>query len=90
LWRKYKKFDVSLPHKKYENMKQLIECVPNFSEGRNLEIIKQVTDVIEKSEGVKLLDVDPGYSTNRTVVTFVGTPDEVVETALQVIKKAQE
>ena len=71
-------------------MKQLIECVPNFSEGRNLEIIKQITDVIEKSEGVKLLDVDPGYSTNRTVVTFVGTPDEVVETAFQVIKKAQE
>jgi len=71
-------------------MKQLIECVPNFSEGRNLEVIKQITDVIEKSEGVKLLDVDPGYSTNRTVVTFVGTPDEVVETALKVIKKAQE
>jgi len=71
-------------------MKQLIECVPNFSEGRNLEIIKQITDLIEKSEGVMLLDVDPGYSTNRTVVTFVGTPDEVVETALQVIKKAQE
>jgi len=71
-------------------MKQLIECVPNFSEGRNLEIIKQITDVIEKSEGVKLLDVDPGYSTNRTVVTFVGTPNEVVETAFQVIKKAQE
>jgi len=71
-------------------MKQLIECVPNFSEGRNLEIIKQITDVIEKSEGVKLLDVDPGYSTNRTVVTFVGTPDKVVETAFQVIKKAQE
>jgi glutamate formiminotransferase/formiminotetrahydrofolate cyclodeaminase len=71
-------------------MKQLIECVPNFSEGRNLEIIKQITDVIEKLEGVKLLDVDPGYSTNRTVVTFVGTPDEVVEAAFQVIKKAQE
>jgi glutamate formiminotransferase/formiminotetrahydrofolate cyclodeaminase len=71
-------------------MKPLIECVPNFSEGRNLEIIKQITDVIEKSEGVKLLDVDPGYSTNRTVVTFVGTPNEVVETAFQVIKKAQE
>ena len=71
-------------------MKQLIECVPNFSEGRNLEIIKQITDVIEKSEGVKLLDVDPGFSTNRTVVTFVGTPNEVVETAVQVIKKAQE
>lgn len=71
-------------------MKQLIECVPNFSEGRNLEIIKQITDEIEKSEGVMLLDVDPGFSTNRTVVTFVGTPDEVVETAFKVIKKAQE
>jgi len=71
-------------------MKQLIECVPNFSEGRNLDIIKQITDVIEKSEGVKLLDVDPGYTTNRTVVTFVGAPDEVVDAAFQVIKKAQE
>lgn len=71
-------------------MKQLIECVPNFSEGRYLEIIKQITDEIEKSEGVMLLDVDPGFSTNRTVVTFVGTPDEVVETAFKVIKKAQE
>jgi len=71
-------------------MKQLIECVPNFSEGRNLEIIKRITEVIEKSEGVKLLDVDPGYSTNRTVVTFVGTPNEVVEVAFRVIQKAQE
>ena len=71
-------------------MKQLIECVPNFSEGRNLEILKQITDVIRTSEGVKLLDVDPGVSTNRTVVTFVGTPNEVVETAFLVIKKAQE
>ena len=48
-------------------MKQLIECVPNFSEGRNLDLIKQITDEIEKSEGVKLLDVDPGFTTNRTV-----------------------
>ena len=79
-----------MPCKNYADMKQLIECVPNFSEGRNLEIIKQITDVIEKSEGVKLLDVDPGYSTNRTVVTFVGTPNEVVAVAFQVIKKAQE
>jgi len=71
-------------------MKQLIECVPNFSEGRNLEIIKQITNVIEQIEGVKLLDVDPGYSTNRTVVTFVGTPEDVVNAAFQVIKKAQE
>ena len=71
-------------------MKQLIECVPNFSEGRNMEIIHQITAEIEKMEGVKLLDVDPGFSTNRTVVTFVGTPDEVVETAVKVIAKAQE
>ncbi len=71
-------------------MKQLIECVPNFSEGRNLQIIKQITDEIEKVKGVKLLDVDPGESTNRTVVTFVGTPDEVCEAAFQAVKKAAE
>ncbi len=71
-------------------MKQLIECVPNFSEGRNPEVIKQITTVVEKMEGVTLLDVDPGFSTNRTVVTFVGTPENVVEAAFQVIKKAQE
>ena len=71
-------------------MKQLIECVPNFSEGRNLDLIKQITDEIEKSEGVKLLDVDPGFTTNRTVVTFVGTPDEVVATAFKAIAKAKE
>ncbi len=71
-------------------MKQLIECVPNFSEGRNPEVIKEITTVLEKMDGVTLLDVDPGFSTNRTVVTFVGTPDEVIEAAFQVIKKAQE
>ncbi|MCL2416446.1 MAG: glutamate formimidoyltransferase [Bacteroidales bacterium] len=71
-------------------MKKLIECVPNFSEGRNMDVMKQITDEIEKIEGVKLLDVDPGYATNRTVVTFVGTPDEVVEAAFQAIKKASE
>ena len=60
-------------------MKKLIECVPNFSEGRDMVVIKQITDEIEKIDGVKLLDVDPGFSTNRTVVTFVGTPEEVVE-----------
>lgn len=69
-------------------MKQLIECVPNFSEGCNSAIIKQVTDEIEKIEGVKLLDVDPGKATNRTVVTFVGPPDAVIEAAFQAIKKA--
>jgi glutamate formiminotransferase/formiminotetrahydrofolate cyclodeaminase len=71
-------------------MQQLIECVPNFSEGQNLELIKQITDVIEKLEGVKLLDVDSGYSTNRTVVTFVGEPNAVVAAAFQAIRKAQE
>ncbi len=71
-------------------MRQLIECVPNFSEGRDITIIKQITDEIEKIEGVKLLDVDPGAATNRTVVTFVGTPDEVVEAAFVAVKKAAE
>lgn len=71
-------------------MKKLIECVPNFSEGRDMAVMKQITDEIEKVDGVKLLDVDPGFSTNRTVVTFVGTPDEVIEAAFQAVKKAQE
>ncbi len=71
-------------------MKKLIECVPNFSEGRDMGIIKHITDEIEKVEGVKLLDVDPGAATNRTVVTLVGTPDEVVEAAFRAVKKAAE
>lgn len=71
-------------------MKQLIECVPNFSEGRNMDIIKQIAGVIESSEGVKLLDVDPGATTNRTVVTFVGSPDDVLNAAVKAISKAQE
>ncbi|MBL6943765.1 MAG: glutamate formimidoyltransferase [Bacteroidales bacterium] len=71
-------------------MRQLIECVPNFSEGRDMSVIKQITDEIEKIEGVKLLDVDPGAATNRTVVTFVGTPDEVIEAAFIAVKKAAE
>ncbi len=71
-------------------MKQLIECVPNFSEGRDMNKIKEITDVIEAVEGVKLLDVDPGKATNRTVVTFVGSPDVVIEAAFQAIKKATE
>lgn len=70
--------------------KQLIECVPNFSEGNDLQIIKQITDVIESVEGVMLLDVDPGKATNRTVVTFVGEPNAVIETAYLAIKKASE
>lgn len=71
-------------------MKKLIECVPNFSEGRDMSIIKQITDTIETVDGVKLLDVDPGQATNRTVVTFVGTPDEVIEAAFLAVKKASE
>ncbi len=71
-------------------MKQLIECVPNFSEGRNPEIIEQVANVIRQAEGVTLLDVDPGATTNRTVVTFVGTPDAVVNAAFALIAKCQE
>lgn len=71
-------------------MKQLLECVPNFSEGNDMNIIKQITNEIEAVEGVRLLDVDPGKATNRTVVTFVGTPDEVIEAAFRAVKKASE
>ncbi|NSW44936.1 MAG: glutamate formimidoyltransferase [Bacteroidales bacterium] len=71
-------------------MKQIVECVPNFSEGRNMDIIKQITDVIESVEGVKLIDVDPGKATNRTVVTFVGEPEAVCEAAFLAGKKAKE
>lgn len=71
-------------------MKQLIECVPNFSEGNNMDIIKQITNEIKSVEGVSLLDVDPGQATNRTVVTMVGTPDEVCEAAFRAVKKASE
>ena len=71
-------------------MKKLIECVPNISEGRDEAKIKAIYDVVETVEGVKLLDVDPGKATNRTVITFVGEPDAVVEAAFRLIKKAQE
>jgi len=71
-------------------MQQLIECVPNFSEGNDLNIIKQITNEIETIEGAKLLNVDPGKATNRTVVTFVGTPEAVVDAAFRAIKKAGE
>ncbi len=70
--------------------KRIIECVPNFSEGRDMSLIKQITDMIESVEGVKLLDVDPGKDTNRTVVTFVGNPDTVAEAAFLAVKKASE
>ncbi len=71
-------------------MQKLIECVPNFSEGRDLYVVRQITDAIESVEGVSLLDVDPGASTNRTVVTFVGSPEAVIEAAFRGIKKAAE
>jgi glutamate formiminotransferase/formiminotetrahydrofolate cyclodeaminase len=71
-------------------MRKLIECVPNFSEGRDLDVIRQIADAIESVDGVSLLDVDPGASTNRTVVTFVGSPDAAVEAAFRGIKKAAE
>ena len=71
-------------------MNRLIECVPNFSEGRNMDVINQITDVIRQAKGVKLLDVDPGEATNRTVVTFVGSPEDVVETAFHAVKRAGE
>src|SRR5471030_2578312 len=71
-------------------MTKLIECVPNFSEGVNLDIIKQITDEVECVEGVRLLNVDPGKATNRTVVTFVGEPEAVIYAAFLAIKKAGE
>ncbi len=71
-------------------MMKLIECVPNFSEGRNMQIIDAITDEIRNTEDVKLLDVDPGADTNRTVVTFIGSPDGVKEAAFRAIKKASE
>ena len=71
-------------------MESIIECVPNFSEGNDLNIIKQITDQIEMVEGVRLLNVDPGKATNRTVVTMVGNPDAVIEAAFLAIKKAGE
>src|SRR6266550_3181467 len=71
-------------------MQKLIECVPNFSEGRDPDIIRQITDAIASADGVSLLDVDPGATTNRTVVTFVGSPEAVVESAFRGIQKAAE
>lgn len=68
--------------------KRIIECVPNFSEGRNMGVIQQITDEIEKTKGVKLLDVDPGEATNRTVVTFVGEPEAVMQAAFSAVRMA--
>ena len=72
------------------NIKRIVECVPNFSEGRDISVIKQITNEIEGVDGVRLLDVDPGEATNRTVVTFVGDPDAVVEAAFRSVRKAGE
>jgi glutamate formiminotransferase / formiminotetrahydrofolate cyclodeaminase len=71
-------------------MKQLIECVPNISEGRDEKIINQITSVVETVDGVRLIDVDPGKATNRTVITMVGTPEEVCEAAFRLVRKASE
>jgi glutamate formiminotransferase / formiminotetrahydrofolate cyclodeaminase len=71
-------------------MDPIVECVPNISEGRNPSVIKEVTDAIEAVAGVRLLDVDPGEMTNRTVITFVGAPDAVMEAAFQTVKRASE
>lgn len=70
--------------------KQLIECVPNISEGRDTDKINQIAHIVETVEGVKLLDIDPGKATNRTVITFVGEPEPVIEAAFRLIKKASE
>lgn len=70
------------------NSNRILECVPNFSEGRDMEKIRQITDEIESVEGVRLLDVDPGRDTNRTVVTFVGEPEAVCEAALRAVRRA--
>jgi glutamate formiminotransferase/formiminotetrahydrofolate cyclodeaminase len=71
-------------------MKQIIECVPNFSEGRNMEVIDSIADSIEEAGGVKVLNVDPGAATNRTVITFAGSPEDVTEAAFQGVKRAGE
>ena len=71
-------------------MNRIIECVPNFSEGNNTDIINQIANAIKSVEGVQLIDIDPGKATNRTVMTFVGPPEEVCEAAFRAVKKASE
>ena len=70
--------------------KQLIECVPNISEGRDTAKIEVIAHIVETVEGVKLLDIDPGNATNRTVITFVGEPEPVIEAAFLLIKKKRQ
>ncbi len=91
-WTEWKKglLTVLLSEKIYAIMKRLVECVPNISEGRDHQKIQAITSVVETVEGVKLLDVDPGASTNRTVITFVGEPEAVCEAAFLLVKKAAE
>ena len=71
-------------------MNQIIECVPNFSEGRNQDVIREISEAISNTKGVHLLNVDPGQATNRTVMTFVGDPDSVINAAFNAIKVASE
>ena len=71
-------------------MNKIIECVPNFSEGRNQDVIDEISNSISNTKGVHLLNVDPGNATNRTVMTFVGDPDSVIEAAYNAIRKASE
>src|SRR5947207_4672963 len=71
-------------------MEKLIECVPNFSEGQDENVLRQITDAIKSTDGISLLDADPGATTNRTVVTLVGSPDAAVEAAFRGIQKAAE
>ena len=68
----------------------LIECVPNFSEGRDAQVLEQIAQSIRAVDGVKLLDIESGHATNRTVFTFVGEPEPVIEAAFQAIKRASE
>ena len=70
--------------------KQIIECVPNISEGRDADKIRIISQIVEEIDGVKLLNVDPGKATNRTVITFVGEPQAVIDSAFLLIQKAQE
>ena len=71
-------------------MKQIIECVPNISEGLDTNKIKIIASEVEKIDGIKLLNIDPGKATNRTVITFVGEPQNVIDAAFLLIKKSQE
>ena len=82
--------NLTLKHLLMNNDKRIVECVPNFSEGRDMNVIRQITDAVESVEGVKLLNVDPGEATNRTVVTFVGSPEAVCEAAFRAVGKAGE